>query len=217
MTSTQVVKYNPFQKRAFVPDPAVELTFDAWQGYYDGMLITMESLPWWVGDLINLGEAKWGEKYAQALEATGKPVEQLMNWANVARKVSFRNEKLSWTHHRHVASLDPEKQREWLDTAEAEDWTSAELKEHMRGSEHVNRPEPKGPSGVGSESAGPKAPASGLDDEVDVDQVAPEVHDRLPEGQFMSRPIRYQVVENDGLTVRGPEELLLALMNVVDG
>lgn len=221
--TTSVVVYDPFQPTGFVPDPDLveEMTYEMWAGYLTATMTTWEkmrnAMPWWLGDLINMGEAKYGEKYAQVVEVTGVPVEQLANYANVARKVSFRNENLSWSHHKHVAPLEPSEQREWLDTAEAEGWTSSELRDHLKGARRKVL-EPKGPAevGLGSESAGPE---SGLDDEVDVDEIAPvEVHERVPEGEFMKRPIRY-VIQSDieGLRVYGSEELLLALANVVEG
>lgn len=87
-------------------------------------------LAWAIGDWLTYGEENYGEKYAQAMEATGYPVETLANWASVARRVapSRRRESLSWSHHAEVASLPPADQEGWLMRAEAENWDRATLR-----------------------------------------------------------------------------------------
>jgi len=218
MTGTEVKKYDPFQDLAFVPDPNVDLTFNVWTGYMEGGFRLHESLPWWLGDLLNLGEAKFGEKYSQAIELTGKSYERLAAYANVAGKVPRENRllclntKLTWTHCQVVSKFGSAEQRKWLELALENSWSTDELKTEVRRSEQVDRPalEPKGPSevGVGAESAGPER---GLDDEV-------EVHERVPDGEFMGKPIKYEIdADLEGVTVWGPEELLIALATVVEG
>lgn len=53
--------------------------------------------------------------YAQAVEVTGWDYQRLADTKYVALHVefSFRNENLSWTHHRHVASLPKNKPSGW--------------------------------------------------------------------------------------------------------
>ena len=66
-----------------------------------------------------LFERKYGETYTQAIEATGLNYQSVADAKWVAEKyeVSERTENLSWTHHRHAASLPPDTRREVLATA----------------------------------------------------------------------------------------------------
>lgn len=91
---------------------------------------------WWIGDLINFGEKLYGDRYVEAMEATGLAYETLTNYASVCRKVarSRRREQLRFGHHAEVASLEPLEQELWLDAALANDWTRIELRDRLRSS-----------------------------------------------------------------------------------
>src|SRR5688572_25663799 len=71
---------------------------------------------WWIGDWVNYGNAKFGEKYSRAARVTGYDVQSLMNMAYVSSRfqVSRRREMLSWSHHAEVAALSPQEQEQWL-------------------------------------------------------------------------------------------------------
>jgi N6-adenosine-specific RNA methylase IME4 len=95
------------------------------------------AVQWWLGDWWAYGEHVYGER--KALFKEGQPLadmnfQTVMDYGWVAKAVttSFRNEVLSFAHHRHVASLAPDLQREWLERAiEGEDgkpWSSNQLK-----------------------------------------------------------------------------------------
>jgi len=68
--------------------------------------------------------------YAQALDSTDYEHGSLRNMVYVAEAVetSLRNDNLSWHHHKAVAPLAPEEQREMLDRAEAEGLSVAALR-----------------------------------------------------------------------------------------
>lgn len=89
---------------------------------------------WLIGDWMNYGEGTFGEKYAQAMEATGLEPETLANYASVCGKVavSRRRESLSFGVHASVASLPPAEQTEWLKTAEANDWKTRQIRQALR-------------------------------------------------------------------------------------
>jgi N6-adenosine-specific RNA methylase IME4 len=89
---------------------------------------------WWVGDLLNYGEANYGETYAAAMEETGLAYQTVANAKTVAGKVglSRRRESLSFSHHQEVAPLSPDQQERWLDTAEDEGLTLAEFRKRIR-------------------------------------------------------------------------------------
>ena len=125
----------------------VEMDYDRWEavGRYLGRL--RDATAWALGDWLRYGEATFGERYAQGVEATGRSEQTLMNYRSVARAVppSRRNAALSWSHHRAVVKLDPADQRQWLDRAEEGGWSVAELTDKLRalgsGSPHVGNEE----------------------------------------------------------------------------
>lgn len=89
---------------------------------------------WWVGDLINQGEALWGEKYAQAVDLTGLSPDTLQNYSYVSRKIPFssRRPDLSFGHHEAVAKFLPQEQEQWLDRAADEGLSRSQLREAIR-------------------------------------------------------------------------------------
>lgn len=88
------------------------------------------SIQFWIGDWIRYGEREYGEKYAQAIEATGYKEKTLRNLVFVAENVpmSRRRDNLSFAHHAEVASLSASQQVRWLTKAERENLTVRELR-----------------------------------------------------------------------------------------
>lgn len=89
---------------------------------------------WWLGDWVRHGAARWGDRYSEASRATGCDRATLRSMAWVASRVdsSVRNEKLTWDHHVAVASLGSDEQKYWLERAEKESFTAADLKLELR-------------------------------------------------------------------------------------
>lgn len=114
--------------------PGRELTFEEWQEAGQTLQQIGRAWQWWVGDWLNYGEARYGEKYAQAIDLTGLGYEAVANAAWVAGAVepSTRVETLSWTHHREVAKMHPDRQEYWLDWARCEGMSTRELREAIR-------------------------------------------------------------------------------------
>lgn len=94
-----------------------------------------KGVQWWVGDLLNYGAERYGEKFAQAEAETGFDPGTLANLASVCGRVepSRRREHLSFGHHAEVAKLDPAEQHRWLKDAETKQWTRAELRAALKG------------------------------------------------------------------------------------
>lgn len=92
------------------------------------------SSSWWIGDWINFGEGVYGEKYAQAVEATGLDTETLQNYRWVAEKVppTRRVATLAFSIHQCVAALEPDAQREWLQRTLDEGWNRDRLRHELR-------------------------------------------------------------------------------------
>jgi hypothetical protein len=90
---------------------------------------------WWLGDWINYGNTKFGERYSRAMKLTGYDVQSLMNMVYVASRfeISRRRENLSWSHHATVAPLEVAEQEYWLTRASAEKLSVADLRVELRG------------------------------------------------------------------------------------
>lgn len=95
------------------------------------------SAKWWIGDWLNFGEGAFGERYAQAHDATGLTIAYLQNIAWVARNVlpSRRRDGISFSLHAEVASLPPDAQTLWLDRAIKNDWSTRDLRRELAASE----------------------------------------------------------------------------------
>jgi N6-adenosine-specific RNA methylase IME4 len=92
------------------------------------------SVQWWVGDWIRFGEHAYGEKYAEALAATGYAYQTLANasWMSGEFESSRRRESLSFEHHKAVARLDSSEQDELLDLAADAGWSTRDLLAEVR-------------------------------------------------------------------------------------
>jgi N6-adenosine-specific RNA methylase IME4 len=94
-------------------------------------LLRMEGgVMWWLGDWLCYGQArKWGEKYDEAV-ALGFNYQTARDAAWVAGEfqLSRRHDKLSWSHHREVAVLEPADADHLLNDAERNGWSRVELR-----------------------------------------------------------------------------------------
>ena len=96
------------------------------------------AVQWWIGDWLNYGESAYGEKYSQALEATGIPLRTLENYAFVAGHVTStrRRVDVGWALHQELASYSAKEQREWLARIVKGDdgvqWSKAHLRTELR-------------------------------------------------------------------------------------
>jgi len=111
-----------------------DLPFDDWQRLGTTLKDIEKSVQWWIGDWLNFGERRYGETYAQAVDATDYEAGTLRNAKWVASKVemSRRRDNLSFSHHQEVAPLEPGEQDEWLDKALGGAWKRSELRKEMK-------------------------------------------------------------------------------------
>jgi DNA methylase len=107
-----------FYKNGIAPigDP----TFDEWLACGEFIKNADTSVHFWIGDWLNYGETKWGEKYEEAIKETGLNYQTLANDKWVAANVQFsrRRENLSFGHHAEVAPYTPQEQDILLERAE---------------------------------------------------------------------------------------------------
>jgi len=135
------------------------MTYNEWSGCASGLGIMISATHMWVGDWLNEGERRYGEKYAQAMDDTGLPYDTLARDAYVTRRVPFwlrlqiyeeTERLLSFSHYQAVAPLATEAERaHWLTLAARGNghgrWSVRELKEQMRQAQPDALPEPDPP------------------------------------------------------------------------
>jgi hypothetical protein len=131
-----------------------ELPFETYEalGAYLGRM--NRSCSWWIGDWLVFGEGAYGEKFAQAVHATGLAEQTLLNRAYVSRNVarSLRRAAVPFSVHAEVAPLPPREQKRWLDRAEKQAWTRADLRAAMKARRTETEP-PEARSGEPVEGA----------------------------------------------------------------
>lgn len=138
------VRRSPSLKVAWVPDQDLEHPEWVAVGRQFGAMSRVSN--WWIGDWIEYGTAKWGEKYVEAARITGYDIKTLRNIAYVARQVdlSRRRDKLRWSHHAEVAVLEPQDQDRWLDRALADRLSVSDLRIELRGVQRTSKVAPDG-------------------------------------------------------------------------
>lgn len=108
-----------------------ELTFDEWREVGDAVIPAAKAIGFVVGDWLNYGAARYGEKYDEAIQSTGMSYSTLSGCSYVARNVKpcCRQQNLGFEHHAVVAKIkDEDKQREWLVLAAREGLSVARLR-----------------------------------------------------------------------------------------
>jgi hypothetical protein len=107
-------------------------TIEEWTGPLRFALWCQRASPWWIGDLLNAGDAQFGEAFSQACEGLVSG-EMLQRYESVARKVPVQNRlaTLSWSSHAMVARLNHEDQRIMLERAVHHGWSSEELRRQV--------------------------------------------------------------------------------------
>ena len=106
---------------------------EEWSGPLQFALWCQRASPWWIGDLLNAGDAGFGEAFSQVCEGYVSG-DQLQRYESVARRVPAKNRRhsLSWSAHAVVARLPDDPQRQMLRLAEENGWTSEELRRQVQ-------------------------------------------------------------------------------------
>ena len=106
-------------------------------GRFLGVLKSASSF--WVGDLLNAGEALYGEQYAQVEAVLGISHQTLLNLQSVCRRVpkSIRRSDVTFSVHAEVAALEPNAQRHWLAEASKRGMSKAELRSEIHSNGNV--------------------------------------------------------------------------------
>jgi hypothetical protein len=128
----------PFELAATGLVPLRAPTWTEWEEVGEWLKKVDGALQWWIGDWLRIGEGEFGEKYAQAVDATGWEIKTVQQYQWVCERVAFerRIPGLSFFHHREVADLEPAEQTEWLEKASRGDgdgqrWSVARLRDEL--------------------------------------------------------------------------------------
>lgn len=103
-------------------------TREQWEQAIAFAVYVQRHSPWWIGDIVQMGEERFGENFYQAMpEASDGLVSRSVG---VCKKVprSVRVEGLSFSHHREVCGLLPSQQRIVLQEALDKGLTSGEVR-----------------------------------------------------------------------------------------
>jgi hypothetical protein len=110
------------------------ISMDEWSQAVEMLSGLSTASPFWLGDLLELGEREYGEKYAQGIPDDISPATlRGYQWVSARIPPANRRPGLSWSHHRAVSALEPVEQLALLDQAEAEGWSVAELRRRAKG------------------------------------------------------------------------------------
>ncbi|HEY0447601.1 hypothetical protein [Actinophytocola sp.] len=114
--------------------PAADLDCAQWIVHGERLGSIGRGVAWWIGDWMNYGNAKFGEKYSRAARITGYDPQTLMNMAYVASRFApdRRRAALSWSHHSEVSALDAADQDDLLTFAEETKLSARGLREEVR-------------------------------------------------------------------------------------
>ena len=123
-----------------------DLTFDEWDALGKKLAPVGKSIGFIIGDWINYGEKRYGEKYTDAIKRSGLTMETLKLYSHVARRIEMLNRSnvLDFTHHIVAARLkDPDQQQHWLKIAEEEKMSVRRLKKSLNAGRIVTPEEMK--------------------------------------------------------------------------
>lgn len=106
------------------------LSYQEWEEAGSILSRAHDTVNWWIGDWVNYGEARYGRKYAKALDLTGLARGTLENYAYVCKRVepARRRPGLSWSHHMAVAPLRSQAQEKLLGQAAEQGWDVRSLR-----------------------------------------------------------------------------------------
>lgn len=111
------------------------MPFERWEALGKDLRKAGKGIQFWIGDWIRYGEHEYGQKYAQAIEATGKAEQTLQNYVFVAENVhSSRRRELDvvdFSTHAEVASLPAKEQERILAAAEKEELTVKQVRREV--------------------------------------------------------------------------------------
>lgn len=126
-----------------------DLPYDEWERIGATLKGLHNAVQWAIGDWVRFGEAHYGEKYAQALDATGRSYATLTNIVSVCAAFpdkTSRARELPFRVYAEVAALArsaPEDAQAVLARAEQGGWTREQVRDELRPSIVTTKPLPR--------------------------------------------------------------------------
>lgn len=113
------------------------LKYDDFRILLDHLLTMQQSSGWWLGDLLIKFEGSHGQTYLAALPDRRENPSRYQacrdaKWVCREFQLSRRRDKLSFSHHREVAPLEPDEQDLWLTRAQENRWGVHRLRDELR-------------------------------------------------------------------------------------
>ena len=149
-TADKDVAYSSFVLTSTGLVPIGTPSFEEWEEVGHFLKKATVACILWLGDWINYGQARFGEKYQQAILRTGLDYGTLRNAAYTARRIdlSDRSDKLSYKHHELVAPLPRFAQQELLREAERRSLSRREFQTRISEYKKSGLPMQQMPSGI---------------------------------------------------------------------
>lgn len=114
---------------------APDVSWDEWLQFGAVLHYMERNVQLAIGDWLNYGRHRWGEKYAQAVDE-----KQARNWANYSYVASnvppdlrAEDRALSYSHYSAVAPLSRSEQKTYLNQAERQGWSVSQLRKEIKG------------------------------------------------------------------------------------
>lgn len=123
-----------------------DLTFEEWEFIGQQIAPMSKAIGFIVGDWINYGAPRYGQKYNEAMQATGLAYDTVKKFALVAKSIGLgrRHPNLDFHHHLTVAKIkDPDEQRRWLSLAWDDRMSVQRLRKSINAGRHITRDEHK--------------------------------------------------------------------------
>ena len=110
-----------------------DVSKEEWMDVFKALKQVEGCVQFWIGDCLAYRQQKWG-MYDDIAEETGMDKKTLWEYKNVSQSIkpSARAEQLSYTHHREVASLPPEKQELFLNKAVEDKLSVRDLRNEIK-------------------------------------------------------------------------------------
>ncbi len=86
-------------------------------------------LPWYIGDLLNVGEERWGDRCWQEINELGYNLQSCRNFKWVASRIGpDERSGLDWSYYQAIAGLEKEQRAELITLALSGHLTRAEMR-----------------------------------------------------------------------------------------
>ena len=116
-----------------------DVTKKEWQKVFDACNHIEGCIQFWIGDLLKYRDQQWG-MYDDVAEQTGIDKETLRDYKKVSENIEsgVRTPNLTFSHHKKVAYLEPEKQKEFLQKAVDDSLSVRELAQEIKADKRKN-------------------------------------------------------------------------------